>query len=141
MFPVVELRGAIPVGAGILGLPVHTAALISLVGNMLPVPFIVIFTRKVFGWMRRKSERLGRWADRLENKVKSKGAKLYRGKLIGLIIFVAIPLPGTGAWTGAMIAAILNIRLKAAIPAILIGVVIACILITGLTYGFTSLLY
>ena len=140
MLPVVELRGAIPIGAGVLGLPVHTAALISFVGNMVPVPFVIIFVRRVFGWMRKKSRILGSFADMLENKAKSKGESLYRGELIGLIIFVAIPLPGTGAWTGAMIAAILNSRLRAALPAIGVGVAIAGILVTGITYGFKSLI-
>ena len=140
MIPIIELRGAIPVGAGILGLPVHTATLISLVGNMIPVPLIIIFARKVFIWMRKKSDRLGMMADKLENKARSKGDKLYRGEMIGLMIFVAIPLPGTGAWTGALIAAILNRRLKLALPAIGAGVAIAAVLIAGITYGFKSLL-
>ena len=140
MVPIIELRGAIPIGAGILGLPVHTAALISLLGNMVPVPFIIVFIRKVFGWMRKKSPKMGALADRLENKAKSKGANLYRGELIGLMIFVAIPLPGTGAWTGALIAAILDIRLKAALPAIAAGVLIAGVLVAGITYGFSALL-
>ena len=140
MIPIIELRGAIPVGAGILGLPVHTATLISLFGNLIPVPFIIIFARKVFMWMRSKSSRLGRLADKLENKARAKGDKLYRRELIGLMIFVAIPLPGTGAWTGALIAAILNRRIKLALPAIAAGVVIAAILVAGITYGFKSLL-
>ena len=139
MFPIIELRGAIPVGAGVLGLPIYTTAIISIIGNMLPVPIIIIFIRKIFAWMRKKSRRLGRLVDRLENKAKSKGAKLYRGEIIGLIIFVAIPLPGTGAWTGALIAAMLDIRLKIALPAIGVGVIIAGILMTGLTYGFSAL--
>ena len=139
MIPVVELRGAIPIGSGILGLPVHIAAIISMVGNMLPVPFIILLIRKIFAWMRKKSARLGRLADRLEKKAKSKGAKLYRGELIGLIIFTAIPLPGTGAWTASLIAAILDIRLKTAFPAIGSGVVVAGALITGITYGFVAL--
>ena len=141
MLPIVELRGAIPIGAGVFGLPIHTAAIISLIGNMLPVPFIIVFIREIFGWMRKKNRRLGALADRFENKARSKSGKLYRGKLIGLMIFVAIPLPGTGAWTGALIAAILDIRLKAAVPAIGAGVLIAGILVTGITYGFTSLLF
>ena len=141
MLPVVELRGAIPIGAGILGLPVHTAALISLVGNMVPVPFIIVFIRKIFGWMRKKSRRLGVLADKFENKAKAKGATLYRSELIGLLVFVAIPLPGTGAWTVSLIAAILDIRLKAAMPVIGAGVLIAGIIVTGITYGFTSLLF
>ena len=139
MLPVIELRGAIPIGVGILGLPIYTAALISIVGNMLPVPFIIIFIRRIFGWMRKKSKRLGALADRFEKKAMSKGSSLYKGELIGLMIFVAIPLPGTGAWTGSLIAALLNIRLKAAMPAIAIGVLIAGIIVTSITYGFASL--
>ena len=141
MLPIVELRGAIPIGAGVFGLPVHTAAIISLVGNMVPVPFIIIFIRKIFGWMRKKSRRLGFLADKFESRAKAKGEKLYRSELIGLLIFVAIPLPGTGAWTGSLIAAILDIRLKAALPVIGAGVLIAGVIVTGITYGFTSLLF
>lgn len=140
LLPVVELRGAIPIGAT-LGLPALTNALISIAGNILPVPFIILFCRKVFSWMRRKSARLGKWADWFENRAKAKGEGLYRGELIGLIIFVAIPLPGTGAWTGAIIAAILDIRMKTALPSILAGVLIAGVLVAGITYGFKSLLF
>jgi len=138
MLPVVELRGSIPIGVGMLGLPLHISALVSFLGNMLPIPFVILFTRKVFAWMRRKNQRLANMADKMESSTKSKGINLYRGELIGLMVFVAIPLPGTGAWTGAMIAALLDIRLKAALPAIAAGVFIAGILISGITYGFAS---
>lgn len=139
ILPVIELRGAIPIGAA-LGLPGLVCTIVSILGNMLPVPFIVIFCRKVFSWMRSKSGRLKKWADKWESSAKAKGAKLYRGELIGLIIFVAIPLPGTGAWTGAIIAALLDIRLKSALPSILAGVIIAGIVVAGITYGFKSLI-
>ena len=138
MLPIVELRGAIPIGAA-LGLPPLTSFFVSIVGNMLPVPVIILFVRKIFGWMRKKSARLGRLADRFEQKAKSRGARLYRGELVGLMLFVAIPLPGTGAWTGALIAALLDIRLKAALPVILAGVIFAGLIITGITYGLVSL--
>jgi uncharacterized membrane protein len=88
--------------------------------------------------MQKKSARLARIAGKLESKALEKGSRLYKGELIGLMVFVAIPLPGTGAWTGALIAAILGIRLKAAFPAIAAGVVIAGILVLGITYGFTQ---
>ena len=139
MLPVVELRGAIPISAT-LGLPVITGSIISVIGNLVPVPFVILFSRRVFAWMRKKSARLGRWADRFENRAKAKGDRLYKGELLGLVIFVAIPLPGTGAWTGAIIAAILDIRMKAALPAIIAGVLIAGVLVAGLTFGFRSLL-
>ena len=136
MLPLIELRGAIPIGVA-LGLSPVAATIISIVGNLLPVPFILLFIRRIFLWMQKKSPRLARIADKLEAKALSKGGQLYKGEIIGLAVFVAIPLPGTGAWTGALIAAILNIKMKAAFPAIAAGVVIAGILVFGITYGFT----
>lgn len=140
LLPVIELRGAIPIGAA-MGLPWFVCAAVSVVGNIVPVPLIIVFCRKVFAWMRKKSSRLGKWADWFENSAKAKSGRLYRSELIGLMIFVAIPLPGTGAWTGAIIAAILDIRLKSALPSIGAGVIIACVLVAGITYGFKSLLF
>ena len=140
ILPVIELRGAIPVGAA-MDLPWLVCALVSIIGNMLPVPLIIIFCRRIFAWMRKKSAWLGKRADWFENRAKEKGAKLYRSELVGLMIFVAIPLPGTGAWTGAIIAAILDIRLKNSLPAIYSGVIIAGILVAGITYGFKSMLF
>jgi uncharacterized membrane protein len=136
--PIVELRGAIPAGV-VLGLPVLTSAAISAAGNILPVPFIILFMRRILVWMRKRSARLERIAIRLEAKARSKSDKLYKGEILGLLIFVAIPLPGTGAWSGALIAAVLGIRMKAALPAISVGVLIAGVLVTGITYGFKSL--
>jgi uncharacterized membrane protein len=137
MLPVIELRGAIPIGVA-MGLSPVVAAVVSIVGNILPVPFIIIFIRRIFLWMQKKSPRLKSIADRLEQKALEKGGKLYKGEIIGLAIFVAIPLPGTGAWTGALIAAILGIRMKAALPAIAAGVLVAGLIIFGVTYGFTA---
>jgi len=139
MLPVVELRGAIPLGAS-LGLDIWLTALVSVLGNLLPVPFVIVFIRRVLDWMCTKSD----WLKRLvENKIRNtlKHTKtLYRSELLGLIILVAIPLPGTGAWTGALLAGLLNIRLKVAFPAIAIGVVIAGTLVTGITYGFKAII-
>jgi uncharacterized membrane protein len=137
--PVMELRAAIPVGA-IIGLPALACAAVSVAGNILPIPFIVLFMRRILGWMKRRSLKLGRLAAFLEKKVGSKRDALYKGTVLGLLILVAIPLPGTGAWTGALVAAALNIRLRVAMPAISAGVVIAGALVSGLTYGFKSLL-
>ena len=139
MLPIVELRGAIPLGVS-LGLNPLLCLGVSLVGNMVPIPFIIIFIRRILDWMKTKSHRLARFAERLEKKAYSKGDLLYKGEIIGLILIVAVPLPGTGAWTGSLIAALLNIRLKAAIPAIAAGVIIAGLLVVGLTYGFTKVI-
>ena len=140
MLPIIELRGAIPIGVFSMGLSPITAAVISVIGNLLPVPFIVIFIRRIFLWMQKKSPWLAGIADKLESKALEKGSRLYKGEIIGLIIFVAIPLPGTGAWTGALVAAILGIRLKAALPAITAGVLIAGFLVLGITFGFTQII-
>jgi len=130
----------IPIGA-VLGLPTLPNMLSVVIGNFLPSPFIIIFIRRIFGWMRKKSKRLGKLADKFEEKAKSKGARFHHGMFVGLLLFVAIPLPlpGMGAWTGSLIAALFNIRLKIALPAIGIGVLISAIIATVVTYGFISL--
>lgn len=138
MMPILELRGAIPLGVS-MGLPHLTALIVSIIGNLLPVPFIIIFIRRIFTWMRTKSKRFEKLVTRMENKAYVKKDFIYKWEILGLMLLVAIPLPGTGAWTGALVAALLDIRLKAAIPAIILGVLIAGILVTGLTFGFTAL--
>ena len=138
MIPVIELRGAIPIGVG-LGLSHMEAMGISVIGNMLPVPFIILFIRPIFRWMTRKSGKLARLAEKLETKAEGKWDKIHRYQFFALTIFVAIPLPGTGAWSGALIAAVMNMRLRNALPSILLGVLIAGILVSGITYGFTSI--
>lgn len=138
MLPVFELRGAIPVGV-LLGLPVWKAAVISLIGNMLPVPFIIAFVRVVFNWIRAHIKWLAGFVDRMEAKAEKNREKIMRGIFWGLLIFVAIPLPGTGAWTGAMIAALLDIRMSRALPSICVGVLIAGIIITLATAGVIQL--
>ncbi len=137
MLPLIELRGAIPIGVA-MGLRPVVALVISIVGNILPIPFIVLFIRRIFEWMQKKSPRLARIADKLEAKALSKRNTLYKGEIIGLFLFVAIPLPGTGAWTGALIAAVLNIRLRVALPAIIAGVLTAGAIVFAITYGFTA---
>lgn len=138
MIPVIELRGAIPIGVG-LGLSHAEAMGISIIGNMLPVPFIILFIRPIFRWMTRKSGKLARLVEKLETKAEGKWDKIHRYQFFALTIFVAIPLPGTGAWSGALIAAVMNMRLRNALPSILLGVLIAGILVSGITYGFTSI--
>ena len=138
MIPVIELRGAIPIGVS-LGLSHVEAMGVSIIGNMLPVPFIILFIRPIFRWMTRKSGKLARLAEKLESKAEGKWDKIHRYQFFALTLFVAIPLPGTGAWSGALIAAVMNMRLRNALPSILLGVLIAGVLVTGITYGFTSI--
>ena len=128
VLPIVELRGAVPFGVGAMELPLVPVLIVSIIGNMLPVPFIILFVRKLFEWMKQKSPKLGALAEKLEERGKKKGEMLVKYEALGLFILVAIPLPGTGAWTGALVAAMMDLRLKNAIPMIFLGVVTAGII-------------
>lgn len=134
MVPVVELRLGLPYGIA-LGLDYPLALLAALIGNMVPVPFIIVYIRRIFIWIRRRWERLDGFITKLENKAHLKGETVRKYGPLGLLIFVAIPLPGTGAWTGALIAALLDMRLKHAVPSIFLGVCIAAGIMTALTFG------
>lgn len=133
MVPVIELRGAIPIGVA-RGLPFWVAVLVSVIGNLVPVPFIIIFIKKIFAFMRKKMPKLNGLVTRLENKANSKSETVQKYAFWGLFIFVAIPLPGTGAWTGALIAAMLEMPLKKAFPSIMLGVLSAGAIVTFITY-------
>lgn len=139
MLPVVELRGGLPAGVA-LGLPIPLAFAAALIGNMLPVPFVILFARPVFQWIRAHIPALGSFVTKLETRAYTKSKNVKKYETWGLLIFVAIPLPGTGAWTGALIASVLNMRLKRAVPVIFLGVIIAGSIMTVLTYGVSVLL-
>ena len=139
MAPIVELRAAIPIGVS-LGLGPWQALLVSVCGNLIPAPFILLFIRKIFHWMRLHLPKLGNLVSRMEQKAESHRKLVERWKFWGLLLLVAIPLPGTGAWTGALVAALMDMRLKHALPAIVTGVVIAGFLVLGITVGFADLL-
>jgi len=138
MIPVVELRGGIPFGVA-AGLPVWAAFIAAVIGNLIPVPFIIVYIRRIFQWMRRRMPRLNSVVDRLERKAHLKGQRVTKYKYLGLTLFVAIPLPGTGAWTGSLAAAFLDMPLRKAIPSVVVGVLIAGMAISILTYGVASL--
>ena len=139
MVPVVELRGGIPFGVA-RGLPVWAAYTAAIIGNILPVPFILVYIRRIFQWMRQRMPRLNSLVDRLEKKAHLKGQRVTKYKYLGLLLFVAIPLPGTGAWTGALAAAFLDMPLRKALPSIFAGILIAGIAISFLTFGVASLI-
>ena len=138
MIPVVELRGAIPVGIA-AGLPPAVACAVAILGNLLPVPFIMLLARRVFNWLR-DSRLFGSKIVWLERRAHLKGRIVRRYRLPGLVVLVAIPLPGTGAWTGALVASLLDIRLRSALPAILLGLMIAGGITTAVTLGLIHLL-
>lgn len=133
MVPIIELRGALPSGVA-MGLNPWTAFAVSVIGNMVPVPFIILFIRKILNWMKR-FDKFRRIAEKLENKAKKHEDRIVKYEALGLFILVALPLPGTGAWTGSLVAAIFDIRLRSAVPVIFAGVVTAGLIVLFITYG------
>ena len=138
LLPVLELRGGLIV-AKLLGVSFFKAFIICFIGNLLPIPFILLFIRKIFALLKR-FKRFERLLDKLEAKSIRKAEKVKKYRLLGLFMFVAIPLPGTGAWTGALIADLLDIRIKHSFPAIAVGVFVAGTIISVLSYGLFGLL-
>lgn len=132
MIPIVELRGGIPFGVA-LGLPYPVAFTAAVIGNVLPAPFIIVYIRRIFQWMRQRLPRLDGIVDKLERKAHLKGNKVNKYKYLGLMLFVGIPLPGTGVWTGALAAAFLDMPLRKAMPSIILGVILAGCIMIGLT--------
>ena len=134
--PVLELRGAIPLGVA-AGLSPAVACVTAIAGNLLPVPFIMLLVRHVFDWLRHT--RLGAKIEWLERHAHIKGRVVQKYRLLGLVILVGIPLPGTGAWTGALVAALLDIRIRTALPSILLGLILAGLITTAVTMGLIHL--
>lgn len=136
--PIIELRGAIPVGHA-MGLNFIECLCLAVLGNMLPVPFILLFIRHILSWMKgiKYLDKIALW---LEKKAEKNAHKVTKYATWGLFLFVAVPLPGTGAWTGSLIAALLGMRLKKALPSVCAGVVVAGFIVSGISYGFLSFL-
>lgn len=133
LLPILECRGGM-IAARLMEVPFLKAFLLCYLGNMLPIPFIILFIRKIFDFLRR-FKLFAKFIDKLEAKSVKNKDKILRYKSWGLLMFVAIPLPGTGGWTGALMAALLDIRFKRALPIIALGVLIAGFIMSGLTYG------
>lgn len=134
MIPVAELRLAIPIAITQYGFSPADAIAVTFVGNMIPVPLIILFIRPFFNWLR-KFKTFGNLINKIENRGNSKADAVLKYKFWGLFLLVAIPLPGTGAWTGALVAALLDMRLKKAMPAIAMGVLTAGVVVTLATTG------
>lgn len=137
LLPVLELRGGL-IAAVLLDIELWKAFLICYIANMLPVPFIILFIKKIFEFLRRFKV-FDKFIKKLEAKTEKNKDKIMRYKQWGLLVFVAIPLPGTGAWTGALFAALLDIDLKKSFPIIALGVLIAGIIVATLSYGTAAL--
>ena len=138
MVPVIELRGAVPYGVT-AGLPLLPVLLTAILGNMVPVPFILLFIRKILAWMKTREGFCRRLAEKLEARALSKSDVLEKYAAFGLFVLVAIPLPGTGAWTGSLVAAVFQLKWKHAIPSIFAGVVAAGIILSIASYGVKAL--
>ena len=138
MVPILELRGGLPAaGPAFLNIPMWRAIPVGIIGNLLPIPFILLLITKIFDWMK-GTKRLKPVVEKLEKKAMSQSANIEKYEFWGLVAFVGIPLPGTGAWTGALIAALLGIRFRKAFPAIVIGVCLAACIMTIISYGIVG---
>lgn len=139
MIPIIECRGAVPMGA-IFGLPWWQTMLFAIAGNILPVPFILLFIRKILAWMRKSRvklfQKISGW---LDGKVEKHKEKIEKYSYLGVMIFVAIPFPGTGAWTGTLIASVLKMDFKKSLLAAFGGVLIATTIMTLGSYGAVEL--
>lgn len=134
MVPMVELRGAIPIGCG-LGLPAWQVYIAAVLGNLIPVPFIILFVRPVFAFIRKHWKWLGGIVDKIENRAGRNVPRVQKFQVLGLFLFVAVPIPGTGAWMGSLIAALLDVRLRRAFPTILLGLLVAGAIMIAVSYG------
>lgn len=139
MIPILELRGGL-IAASMLQVPLLTAIPICIIGNIIPIPFILLFIKQIFQWLK-KVPGVGKLIVKLENRAMGKSDALKKGEFWGLALFVGIPLPGTGAWTGSLIAALMEIDFKKAIISELIGIVMATIIMSILSYGLLGMLF
>ena len=138
MIPILELRGGLIVSK-LLEVPITTAIPLCIIGNIIPIPFILLFIKQIFKWM--KKIRLFRGlVEKLENKAMSKSDNIKRYEFWGLVLFVGIPLPGTGAWTGSLIAALLDVDFKKAVLAELLVIAIATVIMSIFSYGLLGVL-
>lgn len=136
--PIIELRGAIPVGISLGLSPIH-ATVISFLGSMIPVPFILFTIRPIFNYLK-STKTFNKLVHKLTDRSLNNSGKIKKYGVWGLILIVAIPLPGTGVWSGSLAAALMNLRFKWAFPAILVGNLIAGILIMVLSHGVVNVI-
>lgn len=133
LLPILELRGGM-IAAYMLGVKLIPAFIICYIGNILPIPFILLFIRKIFKFLKRFKP-MRTLIEKIELRSMRKSDKVEKYREWGLLFFVAIPLPGTGGWTGALISALLDLRIKKSLPIIMLGVLIAGIIMSLAVYG------
>lgn len=133
MIPILELRGGL-IAAKVLSIPYVRALILCIIGNIIPIPFILLFINKIFEWL--KNFRITRRiVEKLEKRAMGKSDSIQKYEFLGILLFVGIPLPGTGAWTGSLIAALLRIKLRKAVPAVFLGILLAAAIMSFVAYG------
>lgn len=138
MVPILELRGGL-LAASVLNIDIVRAVWICVIGNIIPVPFILLLITPIFNWM--KQTRIFRpMVEKLESRAMGKSEQIEKYQFWGLVLFVGIPLPGTGAWTGSLIASMLGVKFKKAFPAVLLGIALACVIMSIVSYGLLGAL-
>lgn len=138
MVPLLELRGGL-LAASVLNINIVRAIWYCVIGNIIPIPFILFLITPIFNWL--KKMRIFRpMVEKLENRAMGKSEQIEKYQFWGLVLFVGIPLPGTGAWTGALIASLLSVKFKKAFPAILLGIALATVIMSVVSYGLLGAL-
>ena len=132
MVPILELRGGL-IFSSAAGIDMWKAIPICVIGNLIPVPFILLLITRIFSWLK-KTKVFRPMVEKLENKAMSKKDQIEKYEFWGLVLVVGIPLPGTGAWTGSLIAALLDMKFRKAFPAVIIGVCLATVIMTTISY-------
>lgn len=138
MIPILELRGGL-LAASVLNIDIVRAIWYCVIGNIIPVPFILLLITPVFNWLK-KTKTFRPLVEKLENRAMGKSEQIEKYEFWGLVLFVGIPLPGTGAWTGSLIASLLGIKFKKAFPAVLVGIVLATVIMSIVSYGLLGAL-
>lgn len=139
LLPILELRGGL-LAASLLGLDALPSYIITIIGNLLPIPFILLFINKILDWMR-KSKHFSKFANWLDKKVEKNKSSIEKYGFWGLVLFVGIPLPGTGAWTGSLIASVLGMDRKKSFLAIILGVIMASIIMMLISFGLLRAIF
>ena len=138
MVPILELRGGL-LASSVMGIPIVRAIWYCVIGNIIPVPFILLLITPIFNWLK-QTKTFRPMVEKLESRAMGKSEQIEKYQFWGLVLFVGIPLPGTGAWTGSLIASLLNVKFKKAFPAVLLGIVLATVIMSIVSYGLLGAL-
>lgn len=136
LVPILECRGGL-IASALLKVDIRYAVPLCILGNILPIPFILLFIKRIFKWLK-KFNFSRPFIEKLENRAMNKSKNMSNGEFLGLLLFVGIPLPGTGAWTGSLVVALLDMDFKKAITAIFLGILLATLIVGSLSYGLLA---